>query len=155
MMDYNKVAEYFITTVFKRGKAEMMSRFNIHSQGETLVLGYLSKRSGTQILPSEIAKFTRTSTARITTILNNLESKQLVTREMSKTDRRKILVAITDKGETAAEAVRAEACDYLARIFKEMGEERTESFIENFNLFLEIGIRFSQEDKEKAGEKDA
>lgn len=154
-MDYNKVAEYFITTVFKREKAEMMSRFNIHSQGETLVLGYLSKRSGTQILPSEIAKFTRTSTVRITTILNNLESKQLVTREMSKTDRRKILVAITDKGETAAEAVRAEACDYLARIFKEMGEERTESFIENFNLFLEIGIRFSQEDKEKAGEKDA
>ena len=154
-MDYNKVAEYFITTVFKREKAEMMSRFNIHSQGETLVLGYLSKRSGTQILPSEIAKFTRTSTVRITTILNNLESKQLVTREMSKTDRRKILVAITDKGETAAEAVREEACDYLARIFKEMGEERTESFIENFNLFLEIGIRFSQEDKEKAGEKDA
>lgn len=154
-MDYNKVAEYFITAVFKRGKAEMMSRFNIHSQGETLVLGYLAKRAGTQILPSEIAKFTRTSTARITTILNNLENKQLVTREMSKTDRRKILVAITDKGQSEADAIRAEACDYLARIFEEMGEERTESFIENFNLFLEIGIRFSKEDDEKAEGKDA
>lgn len=153
-MDYNQAAEYFITKVLKRGKAEMMSRFNMHSQGETLVLGYLAKSVGTEILPSEIAKFTRTSTARVATVLNNLEAKQLVTREISKTDRRKILVAITDKGYQVAQEHKKETCAYLARVFEEMGEEKTEAFIENFNLFLEISIRLSKEDREKAEEKN-
>ena len=91
-MDYNKAAEVFLTTVIKRGKAEMMHRFNTYSQGEHLVLGYLYKEAGKQIVPSKIAKFTHTSTARIAIILNNLESKNLITREISRTDRRKILV---------------------------------------------------------------
>ena len=149
-MDYNKAAEVFLTTVIKRGKAEMMHRFNTYSQGEHLVLGYLYKEAGKQIVPSKIAKFTHTSTARIATILNNLESKNLVTREISRTDRRKILVAITDKGRHVAEEIRVEA-----RVFEEMGEERTESFIENFKLFLEIGMKLAKEDKEKEEEKNA
>lgn len=153
-MDYNKISEYFITTVFKRGKAEMMSRFNIHSQGETLVLGYLAKSVGMEISPSNIANFTRTSPARIAAILNNLETKQLVTREMSKTDRRKILVAVTDKGQRVAKEHKMEICAYLARVFEEMGEKRTEDFIENFSLFLEISIKFSKEDNEKMEEKN-
>ena len=153
-MDYNKAAEVFLTTVIKRGKAEMMHRFNTYSQGEHLVLGYLYKEAGKQIVPSKIAKFTHTSTARIATILNNLESKNLVTREISRTDRRKILVAITDKGRHVAEEIRVEACSNLARVFEEMGEERTESFIENFKLFLEIGMKLAKEDKEKEEEKN-
>lgn len=48
-MDYNKAAEVFLTTVIKRGKAEMMHRFNTYSQGEHLVLGYLYKEAGKQI----------------------------------------------------------------------------------------------------------
>ena len=148
-MDYNKAAEVFLTTVIKRGKAEMMHRFNTYSQGEHLVLGYLYKEAGKQIVPSKIAKFTHTSTARIATILNNLESKN------SRTDRRKILVAITDKGRHVAEEIRVEACSNLARVFEEMGEERTESFIENFKLFLEIGMKLAKEDKEKEEEKNA
>lgn len=87
--------------------------------------------------------------------MNNLESKNLVTREISRTDRRKILVAITDKGRHVAEEIRVEACSNLARVFEEMGEERTESFIENFKLFLEIGMKLAKEDKVKEEEKNA
>ncbi len=49
-------------------------------------------------MPSDIARYTTTSTARIATILNNLEDKKMITREISREDRRKILVGITDKG---------------------------------------------------------
>ena len=48
-MDYNKAAEVFLTTVIKRGKAEMMHRFNTYSQGEHLVLGYLYKEAGSKL----------------------------------------------------------------------------------------------------------
>lgn len=53
------------------------------------------------------------------------------------------------------EEIRVEACSNLARVFEEMGEERTESFIENFKLFLEIGMKLAKEDKEKEEEKNA
>ncbi len=79
----------------------------------------------------------------------------MITREISRIDRRKILVAITDKGRRVAEEIRVEACSNLARVFEEMGEERTESFIENFKMFLEIGMKLAQEDKGKEEEKNA
>lgn len=154
-MDYNQAAEVFLSAVKKKGKAEIINRFNNYSHGEQLVLGYLYKEAGKEVVPSVIAKYTHTSTARIATILNNLEDKHMITREISRTDRRKILVAITDKGRRTAEEAKMAACTNLARVFEEMGEERTQSFIENFKLFLEIGMKNAQEQKEKEEEKNA
>lgn len=154
-MDYNQAAEVFLSAVKKKGKAEIINRFNNYSHGEQLVLGYLYKEAGKEVVPSAIAKYTHTSTARIATILNNLEDKHMITREISRTDRRKILVAITDKGRRTAEEAKMAACTNLARVFEEMGEERTQSFIENFKLFLEIGMKNEQEQKEKEEEKNA
>ena len=153
-MDYNQAAELFLTAVKKREKAALMNRFNNYSHGEQLVLGYLYKEAGKQIVPSEIAKYTNTSTARVATILNNLEEKRMITREISRTDRRKILVAITDKGRQTAKESKETACSNLARVFEEMGEQKTTTFIENFQLFLEIGTRHMQEAKEKEEEKN-
>lgn len=152
-MDYNQAAEQFLSSVKKRGKAEIINRFNSYSHGEQLVLSYLYKQAGKQIVPSEIAKYTNTSTARVATILNNLEEKHMITREISRTDRRKILVAITDKGRRRAVEIKQEGCSKIARIFEEMGEEKTMDFIDNFQLFLEIALRHSQE-LENRGEKN-
>ncbi len=45
-MDYNKAAEVFLTTVIKRGKAEMMHRFNTYSQAPHInALARTSERS--------------------------------------------------------------------------------------------------------------
>ncbi|RZI48410.1 MarR family winged helix-turn-helix transcriptional regulator [Lactococcus kimchii] len=144
-MDYNKAAGEFLVNLRNHGKPELMRRFNTYSHGEKLVLDYLYKKAGKPIVPSEIAKFTNTSTARIATILNNLEDKKMITREISRNDRRKILVAITDKGRSTAQAVQAQACSNLARVFEEMGEERTTSFIENAKLFLDIFMKQQEE----------
>ena len=108
-MDYNQAAETFLSCVKSRSKTEVMSRFSKYAHGEKLVLVGLYKNTGSPILPSDIAKETNMSTARVATILNNLEEKGLVTREISRTDRRKILVAITAKGREEAEQSRKEA----------------------------------------------
>jgi DNA-binding MarR family transcriptional regulator len=153
-MDYNEAADLFLSTVKKRGKAEVMDRFNHYSHGEQLVLGYLYKEAGKEVVPSEIAKYTNTSTARIATILNNLEEKAMITREISRSDRRKILVAITDKGRHKAEQAKMIACSKVAQIFEEMGEARTQSFIENFQLFLNLGMKFAELEQKKEEEKN-
>lgn len=148
-MDYNKLAESFLTAVKGHGKQEVMSRFNVYSQGEHQVLFYLYKSSGKATVPSDIAKYTNTSTARIATILNNLEEKGMVTREISRDDRRKILVAITDKGRKKAENSRNQFVGHVARVLEEMGEERAQNFVENFGLFLELGMKIVKEEVEK------
>ncbi|MCL2113575.1 MarR family winged helix-turn-helix transcriptional regulator [Lactococcus protaetiae] len=148
-MDYNQLAENFFKALKSKEQVKMWGRMNGYTQGEHQVLFYLYKNAGKDILPSDIAKYTGTSTARVATILNNLEEKGLVTREISREDRRKILVSITGKGRDKADASRCRFIQNIARIFEEMGEERTQNFIENFQLFIEIGMKYAQEEKEK------
>lgn len=135
-MNYKDLAEEFAAMMKSHGKKQMMHRFNTMAQGEPQVLFYLLKNEGEQVVPSDIAKFTATSTARIATILNSLEDKALITREISKQDRRKILVAITPKGIELAETKRDEMMGILALSFEAMGEERAGRFIEDLKLFL-------------------
>lgn len=148
-MDYNKLAEKFIQQVKDSNKSQVINNFNSFGHGEHQVIFYLYKNSGKAIVPSDISKYTNTSTARIATILNNLEEKGMITREISREDRRKILVSITDKGRRYAEESRAKHVGYLAEVLEEMGEERSQSFIENMTLFLEIGKRKQEEENKK------
>ena len=148
-MDYNQAAETFLSCVKSRSKTEVMSRFSKYAHGEQLVLVGLYKNTGSPILPSDIAKETNMSTARVATILNNLEEKGLVTREISRTDRRKILVAITAKGREEAEQSRKEAVSRIVKILERMGEERTKSFVENVQLFFDLAMEIFEEENEK------
>lgn len=148
-MDYNQAAETFLSCVKNRSKTEVMSRFNKYAHGEKLVLRELYKNTGSPVLPSDIAKQTSMSTARIATILNNLEEKGLVTREISRLDRRKILVVITAKGREEAERSRKEAISRIAKILERMGEERTKSFIDNVQLFFDLAMEIFEEENEK------
>lgn len=147
-MNYNHLAENFLNTAKTAGKEHVLNRFNVYSHGEHQVLFYLYKNSGEAVVPSDIAQYTNTSTARIATILNNLEEKGMITREISRQDRRKILVAITDKGRKNAEIMRCEFVEMIAKVLEEMGEERATNFVENFKLFITLGAELMKgEDK--------
>jgi len=148
-MDYNQLAETFMQNVKGRSQTEVWSRFHAYTHGERQVLFYLYKNSGEQVMPSEIAKYTDTSTARIATILNNLEEKGLVTREISREDRRKILVGITGKGRETADAQRQKALNHVAKILREMGDEKAEAFVDSLTEFFDIGIKIAEQEEEE------
>lgn len=152
-MDYNQLAEDFLQVIKGKSRADVWGKFQTYTQGEHQVLFYLYKNSGKPILPSDISKFTDTSTARIATILNSLEEKGMVTREISRKDRRKILVSITGKGREVADEQRCRAMNHIARILEEMGEERAENFVKDFQAFLEIGIKLNQNEEKKEKEE--
>ncbi|GBG96629.1 MarR family winged helix-turn-helix transcriptional regulator [Lactococcus termiticola] len=153
-MDYNQLAETFMHRVKGKGQTEVWSRFHAYTHGERQVLFYLYKSSGKPVMPSDIAKYTDTSTARVATILNNLEEKGLVTREISREDRRKILVGITGKGREIADAQRQKAISHVARILAEMGEEEATKFVQSFQNFLEIGIKIACAEEQEEEEKN-
>ncbi|PCS00894.1 MarR family winged helix-turn-helix transcriptional regulator [Lactococcus fujiensis] len=144
-MDYNQLAETFILAAKNPSKSRVVRRFNTYSHGEHQVIFYLFKNTGKPIVPSDIARYTTTSTARIATILNNLEDKKMITREISREDRRKILVGITDKGKKYAENAQSEFVGHIASILQAMGEEKAIPFVENFKLFLELGAELGEQ----------
>ena len=148
-MDYNELAQTFIHSVKKPGKMRALSRFNAYSHGEHQVIYFLFKNSGKAIMPSDIAKFTNTSTARIATILNSLEDKGMIIREISREDRRKILVSITDKGRKTAEKAYDQTISDIASVFQTMGEKRAMGFVDDFKLFLDLSSALHKENDEK------
>lgn len=87
--------EQFIHSIgnFGRYRDRMPLRM---AQGEPFVLNYLYCHGSAQ--PSQISVAMQVSTARITTILNGLEKREMVVRRPDETDRRKINVCLTEQG---------------------------------------------------------
>lgn len=126
-----------------------MLKLNENAQGEPLVLVYLYKNSGTLIVPSDIARYIGASTARVANILNNLEEKGMISREISREDRRKILVFLTDKGRKETKERRTRTITRISNVFEAMGEERTQQFIEAWALFIQTSMSILEQEKEE------
>ncbi|CAM3085384.1 MarR family winged helix-turn-helix transcriptional regulator [Lactococcus hircilactis] len=148
-MDYTKAAEDFFSCMKQKDAKKVLLKLNENSQGEPLVLVYLYKNAGALIVPSDIAKYIGTSTARVASILNSLEGKGMISREISREDRRKILVFLTDKGRRETKERRTRIITRISNVFKAMGEERTQQFIEDWALFLKMSLSILEQEKEE------
>ena len=69
-------------------------------RGEVPVLCHIAEKE--QITPTELAHRFSLSTARIATILNRLEDKELIIRIHDNKDRRKVYIHLTDAGKQQA-----------------------------------------------------
>ena len=93
-MDYDEVARKLI--VYSRSLAKgSLSAAGGANVGETPVLQYLSSADG-DVIPSKIAKKLGLSRARMSHILDALETKGYVMRRTDPSDRRRVLVSITE-----------------------------------------------------------
>jgi len=138
-MKYEQAAVDFISALKSTNKSKLMGNMNQYSKGENSVLAHLYHHDNEAIVPSDLSKCTHTSTARVATILNSLEEKGFITREIDKCDRRKILVRITDEGVEQAKKSKQQVLGNLAGIFEQMGEKDTQDFIRTFSKFVELG----------------
>lgn len=107
-MDYDDVARKLI--VYSRSLAKgSLSAAGGASVGEAPVLQYLSGIDG-DVIPSEIAKKLKFSRARMSHILDSLESKGYVQRRTDPNDRRRVLVSITEEGRDFAAKKKCREC---------------------------------------------
>lgn len=148
-MDYTKAAEEFFSCMKQKNAKKVLLKLNENAQGEPLVLVYLYKNAGTLIVPSDIARYIGASTARVANILNNLEEKGMISREISREDRRKILVFLTDKGRKETKERRTRTITRISNVFEAMGEERTQQFIEAWALFIQTSMSILEQEKEE------
>jgi len=119
-------------------------RISKHSSGAPFVLHLLLEHehggAGYSVHPSDLQDCTGTSAARVTVILDNLEKKGLIQRSADPTDKRKVLVCLTDDGRATAEAEYNAVCAELAAVFTSMGKRDTAEFLRLLKLFLETYV---------------
>jgi len=123
--------------IMSDSRKNMMENFNRANKGELFVLQILASRE-TEVLPSELSIALNSSTARISALLGALEKKGQIEREIDKSNRRNILVTITEAGRERVEAELTEMRGRMAQIFAEMGEADTVEFIRLAKLFSEL-----------------
>jgi len=137
-MDFLQLATEHISLVVTHYRNGLiLDRFNRFAKGEIFILNFLCQCDRTA-LPSEISAGLGSSTARIATALGALEKKGLITREMDKNDRRKIIVSITESGKEVAKGEREQLVEREARIFEAMGEKDAKEFTRLTKRYLDL-----------------
>lgn len=126
-MNVKAKAEEFFETIVKRKKFLIEIPLNC-SQGETGTLLYLTfVKDG--IASSELAETLNVSLPRVVSLLNSLESKNLVKKLTDRDDKRKTIVNITDVGKELVLNKKEEAINKLTRVIKKLDEEDINQYI--------------------------
>lgn len=128
MVDYTELAEQFLRDTFQFKSYGHQRKIDESMRGEVFVLLYILKWDK-YVLPSEIGEKMNISSARVATILNALENKGLITREIDKNDRRKILVSLTEKGAKQAKNHNQTIVNLAAKMLKFLGENDAKELI--------------------------
>ena len=113
--------------LFSRQQNKAFDRIMKAQRGESMILKVLSMR-GTPMKPSEMADALGMTKGRISSILNSLEGKGLVSRDIDLSNRRSIIVRLTDAGRHTIEEECGEVRNFMSGIFEEMGERNSREF---------------------------
>ena len=126
----------------------IIENINRTNKGELFVLNYLALQN-TEVLPSELSAALQVTTGRISAVLGTLEKKGYIIREIDKSNRRNILVTITEEGRERVEEEIKEVKEDFAKIFLEMGETDTLELLRLIKRFLELSLKYKPTFNEK------
>jgi DNA-binding MarR family transcriptional regulator len=147
-MDYNKLAEEFMLHNSHMRRARPQRIINDAARGENYVLRFIFDNES-EVLPSEISKEVRISSARIAATLNSLESKELITRKIDPQDRRKILVRITDEGKIFAKRQHQLIINEIAGMLQRLGEHDAREYVRILGKIANLPHGSEDEDNER------
>jgi len=119
---YSELAREFILISHQMRRFGPQKMIEEAMRGESFVIMLLSKKEA-RALPSEISGIMGISSARVAAVLNGLEHKGLITREIDRDDRRRILVELTPAGKEQAEQYDRMALEGATHMLEILGEE--------------------------------
>lgn len=105
--------------------------------GEMAVMRALMLADG-KLSPSQIADRAWISTPRVANILRSLETKGWITREPDKTDRRRVIVNVTDRGVAALEEKRRLSRRKTGEFLAELGSDDAHELVRLVHRMNEI-----------------
>lgn len=96
-------------------------------KGEVPILCHICENG--KATPTELARKYALSTARIATILNRLEAKDLIVRVHDNRDRRKVFIYLTDKGKELATVKINALRQHMNNLLSILGEEDAKEYL--------------------------
>ena len=127
-MDYTALATSLLEYMHSLRRAKHQKSINEALHGEAFALHLISLQNEA-IQPSAISSEINVSSARVAQILNSIEKKGWITREIDHHDRRKILVRLTQEGEAAAEEHRIRVLSLAAKMLSMLGEQDAAEYV--------------------------
>jgi len=127
-MDNKEMALELLNTMQSLPRIQSQKNIFEAMQGESFILGFIASQNS-DVLPGEISQKMNVTSARIANALNSLEEKGLITRQIDKKDRRKILVNITKKGKGIAEQNKQAILETASKLLEHLGEKDAKEYI--------------------------
>ncbi|MFA7075229.1 MAG: transcriptional regulator [Candidatus Izemoplasmatales bacterium] len=152
-LSYEEKAFITFNEMMSNNQKDMLESMNKANKGELFVLHFLTMRNE-EVFPSEISIALRVSTARISALLGNLEKKGQIEREIDKTNRRNILVTVTEDGRKRVRTEMKEMQKSMSRVFTEMGEADTAEFLRLSKRFFKLLQKYMPSNQEEGGFQD-
>lgn len=134
--EYEKLARQLIGE-FSSMHRFMSTRVSNAVSGEMAVMRALMLANG-ELSPSQIADRAWVSTPRVANILRSLETKGWITREPDKTDRRRVIVNVTDRGVAALEEKRRLSRRKTGEFLAELGSDDAHELVRLIHRMNEI-----------------
>lgn len=135
-MDYSIQIENFMKLVSEFNKFREESNIPNPDKGSIAVMSklYFSK----EMYSCQLAKELNLSRARLSSIVKGLKNKKYVTCRYHLTDKRKILIKITQDGAKIVKDTYDMAIKKIKRLFEKLGTDKTNSLIEVLSETVEI-----------------
>jgi len=127
-LDYKSLAREFMEIMHKMRKRKEQKQISDSMHGEHFVLSYILKHEG-NVIPSDISSEMGISSARIAATLNSLESKGYIVRSIDTSDRRKILIELTDAGREQVNEHHRMIMKVTTNMLEYLGEEDAREFV--------------------------
>ena len=125
----------------KPGRNSMRSMMH----GEMFILDYL-ERIDRNVMPGELSNKTGGSSARTAIALRNLEQKGYIRRDIDKSDRRKIIVSLTDEGRRLTLEEREAVLRRMKAIVDALGESDVREYIRIVARVAEVSDKINREE---------
>lgn len=120
-MTYRELAEDMFASVSQHPKSPMSRDFSSVTEGEHYVLGRLTT-AGDGVPAGDLSRGLGLTTGRIAIILGNLERKGLVQRKSDPSDKRMVIVFITEEGKKTMNAHREHILSKMEHVLAALGE---------------------------------
>lgn len=120
-MDYERMAKDYMETMFRMRKRGPQKQISDSMHGENVILDIISHHEG--FTPSDISNEMGITTARVAAVLNSLETKGMITRQIDTEDRRRIVIELTEAGKKQVQNHYERIMGTVINMLRYLGEE--------------------------------
>lgn len=136
-MELQKLTEKFLQTISSLNRVHWPQELQENLKGEGCLLSYLESHHG-ESTPSDLCTALGVSAPRTAAMLRTLEQKGLLQRHADGSDKRRVVVTMTENGRRAAESRRQNLSERVRYALEQLGERDAREFIRILDRIVEI-----------------